>query len=156
MSSVRRSLSITAIGLFAVGALGVGVSTGTAHASVSECVGGANGFADIAYNKTGTVVSGKTVDLGGGRRAELHTGTVAGFKRGWAIIRGTTKKGDRVWMDWTKTATRGGWMQCGPFTVQSDGLTNTSAAQKTSDDADYWFRACGQIVGGATKCGAWW
>ncbi|MEU6407531.1 hypothetical protein [Microbispora sp. NPDC046933] len=155
MRSIRRSLSVAAAaGAFAAGTLTGVFAAAPANAAVSECVNGANGFVDIPYNKTGTVAY--SVDLGGGRKAQLHYGSISGVQRGWAIIRGTTKKGDKVWMDWTTTATNGGWLQCGPFTVQADGLTNTSAAQKTSSKDGYWFRACGQIVGGTTRCTPWW
>lgn len=155
MSSIRRSISIAAVGLLAAGTVSASLYAGPAYASPAECVNGANGFVSIAYNKTGTVVSGKTVDLGGSRRAELHSGTINGAQRGWAIIRGATQAGDQVWMDWTTTSGNG-WLQCGPFSVQSNGSPNTSAAKSTSSASGYWFRACGKIAGGTSKCGAWW
>lgn len=155
MQPIRKFLTATAVaGAFAASALTGVIAASPASAAPSECVGGANGFVDIAYNKKGTVVN--SVDLGGGRKAELHRGNINNVERGWAIITGSTKAGDKIWMDWTSDGPSNGWMQCGPFSVQTNGQTNTSAAQKTSTSAVWQFRACGQIVGGTTKCAAWW
>ncbi|SNS42246.1 hypothetical protein SAMN05216276_100972 [Streptosporangium subroseum] len=154
MQFIRKFLTVTTVaGALAASTLSGVLAASPASAATIECVNGANGFANIAYNKRGSLVN--SVDLGGGRKAELHRGQVNG-DRGWAIITGSTKAGDKVWMDWTTTAREGGWLQCGPFSVQANGLTNTSAAQKTSTDSRWQFRACGQIVGGSTKCAAWW
>jgi len=132
----------------------VPVMTGeAASASVEECTNNRNGFVSIAYNLSGTIK--RSVDLGGGRRAELHVGYVNGVQRGWARISGATRRGDQVWMDWSTTGGNG-WLQCGPFTVQSDGSPNTSAAQKVRGDLPAWvFRACG-LVNGVGKCTGWW
>lgn len=125
-----------------------------AVASVDECINNRNGFVDIPYNLSGTIK--RSVDLGGGRRAELHVGYVNGVERGWARISGATRRGDQVWMDWSTTGGNG-HMQCGPFTVQSDGSPNTSAAQRVRNDLPAWvFRACG-LVNGVGKCtDPWW
>jgi len=148
----RRLFSATVIALIAVTSAVFAATP--ASASVAECVNGANGFTSIPYNLSGSII--RSVDLGGGRRAELHAGNVAGVRRGWARISGSTLYGDKVWMDWSTTGGNG-WLQCGPFTVQGNGLPNTSAAQVVRPDLVNWvFRACGVIVGGTGRCTGWW
>jgi hypothetical protein len=125
--------------------------------SPAACQNGANGFVSIPYNKTGTKVDGTRVDAGPGgfpRYAEIHTGNINGVQHGWAIIRGNTRPGDKVWMDWT-TNNRASRIQCGPFTVQTANSPNTSAAKRTSSSASYQFRAC-LNVNGDSYCGNWW
>lgn len=119
----------------------------------AQCENGANGFIDISDSATGTVQ--RSVSLGFGVTAQLHSGSVSGAQRGWAKIVGSTISGDQIWMDWT---TNGGssWLQCGPFSVSSAGATKTSAAKTTSSSSLYLFRACGRAVGGSTQCTAWW
>jgi hypothetical protein len=154
MQFIRKFLTVTTVaGALAASTLSGVLAASPASAAPIECINGQGGFVNIAYNKRGSVVN--SVDLGGGRKAELHRGKIGNDDRGWAIITGSTKAGDKVWMDWTTTS-QNGWLQCGPFTVQANGLTNTSAAQKTSTKSSWQFRACGQIVGGTTKCAAWW
>ncbi|MEZ0070861.1 hypothetical protein [Planotetraspora sp. GP83] len=153
MKSIRRLVSVSLAAALVTG--GLTALSSPASADAANCTNGANGFTNIPYNKTGTRVDGKTADLGGGRRVELHKGIINGVEHGWAIIMGATRAGDLVWMDWTSTYANG-WVQCGPFTVQGDSLTNTSAAKNTSPAAGYWFRACGRRVGGPSVCGAWW
>jgi len=148
----RRLATASAVTL--VTAASVVFATPQASASVAECSNGANGFADIPYNLSGTII--RSVDLGRGARAELHAGNVGGVRRGWARISGSTAAGDKVWMDWSTTSGNG-WLQCGPFTVQNNGAPNTSAAQVVRPDLSSWvFRACGVIVGGSGKCTGWW
>ncbi|MFJ2030253.1 hypothetical protein [Streptosporangium sp. NPDC087985] len=153
MRSTRRILSAAATGILAVGMMTIASPMGAAHAAASDCTNGKNGFVDIPYNKTGTVINSITLD--GSRKVELHAGTINGAQHGWAIIRGATKKGDRVWMDWTQNSGTS-WIQCGPFTVQSDGSPNTSAAKKTSTASGYRFRACGDTPTKSAVCGPWW
>ncbi|MDP9861647.1 MULTISPECIES: hypothetical protein [Streptosporangium] len=60
-------------------------------------------------------------------------------------------------MDWSTTSGNG-HVQCGPFSVQRDGLPNTSAAKVVNySSSSYVFRACGRIVGGESRCTTgWW
>lgn len=122
-------------------------------ATAAECEGGANGFVDISDSRRGTAVY--TRNLGAGTRVILYYGNVGGVQRGWAMIDGSTIPGDLVWMDWTKDG-RASWIQCGPFAVDDYGLTKTSAAQRTKNDDDWQFRACGRAVGFNSVCGPWW
>jgi len=71
------------------------------------------------------------------------------------MIDGSTFSGDLVWMDWT---TNGGasWIQCGPFEVTAANQTKTSAAQRTSSDPNWQFRACGRAFPNFSVCGPWW
>ncbi|MBV9688995.1 MAG: hypothetical protein JO202_04705 [Ktedonobacteraceae bacterium] len=132
-------------------------STPKAHAiphTASDCEGGANGFVDISDSLSGTVQ--RSVDMGAGVTVTLESGQVKGAQRGWAKISGQTLQNDQVWMDWT---TDGGstWLQCGPFYVDHDGYSKTSAAKNTSSDPNYQFRACGSLAGvGDVKCTSWW
>lgn len=147
----RRLIAILVAGIATNASLAF--SAAPASASIAECTNGANGFVSIAYNRSGAVIH--SVDLGGGRRAELHRGLVNGVDRGWAKITGSTRVGDKVWLDWSTTGGNG-WLQCGPWSVNSNGSPNTSAAQRVTSDPAWVFRACGIIVGGTTKCTPWW
>jgi hypothetical protein len=84
----------------------------------------------------------------------LQTATIQGRTRGYAKIGGVTRPGDQVWMDWTTTGGNG-WLQCGPWYVQSAGSPNTSAAQRTDPSPQWLFRACG-LVDGEGGCTGWW
>ncbi|MEV0311131.1 hypothetical protein [Nonomuraea fuscirosea] len=155
MSSIDRVLSRTAAaGIITAGMLG-GIAVAPAQATIQDCT--TYNFVSIPYNKSGSQKD--AVDLGGGRRVQLLVSTVSGASgdHGFAKISGSTKRGDLVWMDWSTTSGNG-HIQCGPFTVQGDGLPNTSAAKKVNyNDSRYVFRACGRIVGGETKCTSpWW
>ncbi|MEV0968417.1 hypothetical protein [Microtetraspora glauca] len=152
MTFGRRFLSTAAAGALVVGGLSVTLSAGPANASAANCTNGANGFTSIPYNKSGTVET--TKDLGGGRRAELHIAWINGVPHRWARISGATKAGDLVWMDYSTTY-GDGWIQCGPFTVQSNGSPNTSAAHKATREPGEQFRACGRRVDGDSMCGPW-
>ncbi|MGW4205271.1 hypothetical protein [Streptomyces sp. NPDC004726] len=147
-----RALATTAV-LLGTTLAGVTGTASTAQASVADCTNGANGFVSVPYNKSGTVKA--SVSLGY-TTAELHVGRVNGRDRGWAKITGPTWKGDLVWMDWTSTGGNG-WVQCGPWSVQSNGSPNTSAAQVVKPNDSQWlFRACGREIGGTSKCSNWW
>ncbi|WP_406446360.1 hypothetical protein OHB00_02840 [Streptomyces sp. NBC_00631] len=137
--------------------------TGSAQvtpASAAQCEGGANGFVDISDSLSGTIPgpagSYKRYGQTGHVRITLEYGTVSGAQRGWAKIDGGTFPGDRVWMDRTQD---GGstWLQCGPFTVGSNGASKTSAAKNTSGSSLWRFRACGDFTGeSGYVCTNWW
>ncbi|MET8578264.1 hypothetical protein [Streptomyces sp. NPDC005012] len=153
MRLMRTRAWATAVLLFGAGLGGVVGTASTAQASVAECSNGANGFVSIPYNKSGSV---KTSVSLGRTTVQLHVGPISGKDYGWAKITGSTVKGDQVWLDWTTTGGNG-WLQCGPWSVQSDGAPNTSAAQVVKyTDSQWLFRACGKQVGGSSKCTAWW
>ncbi|GIH28532.1 hypothetical protein Aph01nite_68420 [Acrocarpospora phusangensis] len=155
MPSFRRYLHVAAVGILAVG--GLNLATGSAAASPAACQNGANGFVSIPYNKTGTPIGSTRVDAGlavSARWAQIHVANIGGVQHGWAIIQGRTQPGDKVWMDWTRD-NEASWIQCGPFTVQSAGSPNTSAAKRTDPSASYKFRAC-LNVNGQSWCGRWW
>jgi hypothetical protein len=155
MSKLRtgRLAAVAATGLLAA-SLSAVIGVSPAHASAASCEGGANGFVDISDSRTGTVV--KSVDLGYGVTAQLHSGAVNGVASGWAKITGATTSSDRIWMDWTQD-NGAHWLQCGPFSVGSAG-TKTSASKRTSTSSAYRFRACGDLpsVGVTAKCTGWW
>ena len=154
MRSVRATLATGAAVALASAGLALAGPATAAHATAAECTGGANGFNSIPYNQNGT--NARTVSMGYGVTVRLQYGTVNGVQQGWARIDGSTIAGDKVWMDWTQTS-GSTWMQCGPFTVQSNGSPNTSAAKRTSSSSSYQFRACGNLIGvGETKCTTWW
>jgi hypothetical protein len=124
--------------------------------SRAQCEGGANGFRDIPDTLRASRVY--SINLGPDTRyprATLYHGIVGGVQRGWAMIEGSTHTGDLVWMDWTKDGGRT-WIQCGPFPVDDNGWTKTSAAQRTNSSTNWRFRACGRAHGLYSQCGAWW
>ncbi|MFI6458618.1 hypothetical protein ACIBF6_44620 [Streptosporangium amethystogenes] len=135
-----------------MGGLSVTLSAGPVNADAANCTNGANGFTSIPYNKSGIIETSN--DLGGGRKVELHLATINGAPHRWARISGATKAGDLVWMDYSTTYGNG-WIQCGPFTVQSNGSPNTSAAHKVARTAGEQFRACGRRFDGNSICGPW-
>jgi len=133
--------------------------------SAAQCEGGNNGFIDIPDNllgashpRRGTIAPGVTVTL--------EVGTVAGRQRGWAKLTGSTRPGDLVWMDWTNSWRPGGppegqWLQCGPFRVDTAGMSKTSAAKQTSSLTSWRFRACGRRPPADSVCAGglvngWW
>jgi len=121
--------------------------------SAADCERGANGFRDIPDTLRGTEVF-PPFDMVGARII-LYRGPLAGGQRGWAMIDGQTLPGDLVWMDWTRDG-GASWIQCGPFQVTANGQTKTSAAQRTSSDPRWQFRACGHVSPVGTRCGPWW
>ncbi|MGW0063794.1 hypothetical protein ACWDTT_28155 [Streptosporangium sandarakinum] len=151
MKRLHRILSTAAAGAVVAGALAV-VPVSAAQATIADCT--TYKFVSIPYDKSGSVK--KSVDLGGGRKVELHVGAVNGSDHGWAKISGSTQQGDLVWMDWSTTGGKG-HIQCGPFAVQKNGSPNTSAAKKVEySQSSYVFRACGKILGGDSRCTGWW
>jgi hypothetical protein len=151
--ALRRLAAISGLALAAGGPMSIAAAS-PAHASVAECRNGANGFVSIPYNQSGTVR--RSLRLGSGGRAliTLESASIQGRTRGYAKISGGTAQGDQVWMDWTTTGGNG-WLQCGPWYVQSNGSPNTSAAQRTDPSSQWLFRACG-LVDGQGGCTAWW
>jgi hypothetical protein len=126
---------------------------GSAQALSSDCEGGRNGFVDIPDTLSGTVQRDLFLGLGA-KELYLETGQVGGVQRGWAMLNGGPLAGtDLVWMDWTRD---GGstWLQCGPFSV-GDKPSKTSAAQATSSDPRWRFRACAD-AGTGIRCTDWW
>lgn len=156
--TVLRRLGLVALAALLASTFTLVGPASPAQATAAQCEGGANGFIDISDSLRGTQVY--AVDLGNSVTVRLYYGTVSGAQRGWAMIDGATWSGDRVWMDWTTNWNSSGnftWLQCGPFSVGSNGTTKTSAAKTTSSSSTYRFRACGRLVTGSTsKCGAWW
>ncbi|MFI7131760.1 hypothetical protein ACIBQ1_39215 [Nonomuraea sp. NPDC050153] len=152
----RRGLVLAlATGLLTAQVMVAGASP--AAATPQECERGANGFVDIPDTLRGTQAPVGPVSIFG-RTATLYYGRIGGVTRGWAHLGGDTLWGDSVWMDWTRDGGRT-WIQCGPFEVSSGGQTKTSAAQRTSSDANWRFRAClrwGRHEPAAIKCTDWW
>ncbi|MGF1432077.1 hypothetical protein [Kitasatospora sp. LaBMicrA B282] len=143
-----RAAAITAALTLGAGLL-VAAPAGPAAASAADCAGGANGFADVSDNASGSV-----------QRSVSHQGDTISLQsaggRGFAKIEGETRSGESVWMDWTQD---GGhtWLQCGPFTVDhGDDSSKTSAAKATGSDPYYRFRACGLTLDQAISCTDWW
>jgi hypothetical protein len=137
-------------------------------ASAADCEGGANGFVDIPDTLEGNGTNGETVIVpnpnnpaGGQAFVSLRQGTVQGKQRGWALITGNTLSGERVWMDWRRPNVNG-WLQCGPFTVNTDSFWKTSAAMYTTSDPNWQFRACGDAPNPSGSghifagCTDWW
>ncbi|HWL86297.1 MAG TPA: hypothetical protein VNO21_10870 [Polyangiaceae bacterium] len=112
--------------------------------SAGDCIHGANGFVDISDSLSGVVR--RQVDVFGSTHITLETATINGRTRGFAKLSGVTVPGDSVWMDWTVTNFRSGWLQCGPFVVQVQNRSYTSAAKETNPSPDWRFRACAQLV----------
>jgi hypothetical protein len=133
------------------------VTTGTASASAGDCAHGANGFTDVPDNLWGSVVRPSPMPTGGYEQVFLLTGTVNGRQQAWAYLWGGSftgvRIGDQVWMDWTRDNGRT-WIQCGPFTSTGQN-SNTSAAQVTSNDSNWRFRA-GASINGRVSVTDWW
>jgi len=120
---------------------------GPANASQDQCVGGANGFRDIPDNASGIKHVWKQDDS---KTVEINIQTTVfgsdGTSRGFAKIQGATRPDDLIWMDWTQDYGQH-WIQCGPFKITANNQTKTSAAQYTSNDDAWRFRAGGRIRG---------
>ncbi|MEV0238134.1 hypothetical protein [Nonomuraea sp. NPDC050786] len=152
----RRPALALATGLLLAPLVVTGASS-PAAATPQECERGANGFVDIPDTLRGTpapVAPARIIGLTG----TLYYGKIGGVTRGWAHLGGETTWGDSVWMDWSRDGGRT-WIQCGPFEVTSGGQTKTSAAQRTSSDPNWKFRACvrwGRHIPPAISCTDWW
>jgi hypothetical protein len=123
------------------------------------CEGGANGFVDISDDAQGSIVTGAlTPDTNlsppDGVSLDLESGFIENRWSGWAHLHGATHTGDLVWMDWTTDNGRS-WGQCGPFRIDFDGQSKTSASKPTSFDPNYRFRA-GGVVSGVLYISDWW
>ncbi len=153
MRTQGKRAALAAVLLLTTGGAVVG-SGSPAAATAAECSNGANGFVTVSDNASGTVA--RHIEPYPEFVINLEYGTVGGVQRGFARLRGRTVQGDKVWMDWTRN---GGttWLQCGPFTVSSLFAPKTSAAQRTSTDPNWQFRACGRSAGGDRSfCTRWW
>lgn len=134
-------------------------STGEAvSALAADCENGANGFFDIPDNLTGTMERQMILPSTGrgGLEVTIQAATVAGTRRGWALLTGPTIPGDKVWMNWSLDGGDTTHVKCGPFTVTKPNMSKTSAAKRTSTDTQYVFQACGQAVGASQRCTTWW
>ncbi|MFE1441084.1 hypothetical protein [Streptomyces sp. NPDC058739] len=138
--------------LLAAGMTLLGPADG-AQAAASDCEGGRNGFIDISDNAYD--IAARQVTLWSeGINISLQYGNIRGVQRGWARIAGDVRPGNQVWMDWTRDGGRT-WIQCGPFT-SVNGENKTSAAQRTSNDPNWKFRACGSTSSGIHCTDPWW
>ncbi len=154
MASRQRMGKILATACLLAGSIAVAGPASTAHASAADCQGGANGFVDISDSLTGSKVYSFSI---GGATFSLENGTVGGVHRGWAhLVAGNPSSPlDEVWMDWTRDGGQS-WIQCGPFALGAKS-SKTTAAQRTSSDPNWRFRACGKVYpSGYFSCGAWW
>ncbi|WP_329425995.1 hypothetical protein OG339_37710 [Streptosporangium sp. NBC_01495] len=152
MSVSLKSLAGCAAVLVTAATLGAATAA-PAQATIQDCA--TYGFVNISYNQAGGQQS--SVGLGSGRSVGLLTTLVSSTpgRHAFAKITGSTRPGDQVWLDWSTTGGNG-HIQCGPFSVQSTGSPNTSAAKILNPGVSGWvFRACGKIVGGSTKCTGW-
>src|SRR5882672_9690300 len=102
------------------------------------CEHGANGFVDIPDTLQGRIETGAQADHWGsgvwpppGVGLDLEAGSVRGRMSGWAHLYGATHAGDLVWMDWSQDSGNN-WGQCGPFRIDFDGQSKTSASKGTS------------------------
>ncbi|MEH0474124.1 hypothetical protein ACN6K4_003684 [Streptomyces hayashii] len=132
-----------------------------AHASASDCEGGARGFRDHPDNAEGD--TDKPADLSlGSVRITLEKGVHIDQQIAFGKISGRTHPGDNVWMDWRADGwdhdqAVSPWLQCGPFTVRSAGQSLTTPFRRTSTDAQYQFRVCGSLKSdGVIRCSDWW
>ncbi|GAA5166081.1 hypothetical protein [Amycolatopsis dongchuanensis] len=152
----RLAAAVLALAAALTGSLLMAPAASAGTETAGECEHGANGFVDIPDWINGEFVN---VTVPGGLiRVELQKGYVGGVLRGWAKILTPNQPGDLVWMDWTRDGGRT-WLQCGPFAVDSPNTTKTSAAQRTSSDPNWQFRACGMVHGisSSTRCTSpWW
>ncbi|KRD19943.1 MULTISPECIES: hypothetical protein [unclassified Streptomyces] len=157
-SAARRSVRGRVLSTAAAAALLAGGMTllgpaGSAQAAASDCEGGRNGFIDISDNAYDTTARQVTL-WSEGINISLQYGNIRGVQRGWALIAGDVQPGNQVWLDWTRDGGRT-WIQCGPFTSRG-GENKTSAAQRTSSDANWKFRACGSTRSGIHCTDPWW
>lgn len=151
---MRKSRKMTSflLGGLALSAGLVFVGPAMANASQADCVNGANGFIDISDNATGLFATGAGPGANG-EIVDIEHSLIRGTERGWAHLTGAVP-GDQVWMDWTRDNGRT-WIQCGPFFATQNGQSLTSAAQATSSDPNWRFRA-GMNVGGQVMVSSWW
>lgn len=152
MNREYYAAGILALVMSGVVAPGLGIIK-PAGAATEDCVNGTNGFVDIPDNLTGKMI--EKMEIGRGVSVSLHFGNVHGVQRGWALMEGNTEPGDRVWMDWTKNGGKN-WIQCGPFDAAKSNRSYTSAAQRTSSDPAWRFRACADRHDGNYRCTQWW
>lgn len=147
-----RALAASAAAVVLAGGMTLLGPVGGAQAAASDCEGGAKGFVDISDNAYDTMAR-QVILYDEGIAISLEHGNIRGVHRGWAIIAGDVLPGNQVWMDWSQD---GGekWLQCGPFTSRN-GENKTSAAQRTSNNPDWQFRACGSTRSGI-HCTGWW
>ncbi len=146
---IFRTAAVASAALALGAGLLIALPAAPAAASAADCAGGANGFADISDNASGTVQRSASRD--GDTITLQSTGG-----RGFAKIEGTTRSGESVWMDWTRDGGRT-WLQCGPFPVdKGDNSSKTSPSKATSSDPNYRFRACALTLDQAITCTDWW
>ncbi|MFI6011093.1 hypothetical protein ACIBAG_20115 [Streptomyces sp. NPDC051243] len=132
-----------------------------AHASASDCEGGARGFRDHPDNAEGDTDKPADFSLGS-VRITLEKGVYIDQQIAFGKISGRTQPGDNVWMDWRANGwdhdqAVSPWLQCGPFTVRSAGQSLTTPFRRTSTDPQYQFRVCGSLKSdGVVRCSDWW
>ena len=152
--SVRRPLAVAVASILAAAVVVLAGPARTAQASTTQCLNGANGFAN-----TPSVVPGAQTALQpvyySGVKVDLRYGVFAGGQRGWARI-SNARSTDQVMFEWS---TNGGYpvrIQCGWFSAGSDGFAVTPGL-RTSSNPSYVFRACGRRPStGAVWCTGWW
>ena len=166
-NKVRSRMSAAALfGLVGMTLAVVGPAS-PAQASAADCERGANGFVDIRDDLRGAHAppakwNGRVVDRRPGQRkvkVHLYYGTVKGAQRGWAMIDGDTRPGDWVWMEYSINGGESVKITCGPFSVDANGRSKTSAAKMTSKSSSVMFRACARMVGtppSSARCTGWW
>ncbi|MET9373835.1 hypothetical protein ABZX98_06745 [Streptomyces sp. NPDC002992] len=153
LSRIGRSVTASTAAAMVAGGLALLAPAPSAHAAASDCEGGRNGFVDISDNAYD--IQAKAVTLWNeGIDISLQYGNVNGVQRGWALIAGDVQPGNSVWLDWSRDGGRT-WIQCGPF-VSKYGENKTSAAQRTSSDPNWVFRACGSTRSGIHCTSPWW
>jgi hypothetical protein len=141
----RKPLTAVLAAALLAGTLGILTPAPAAHAAASDCEGGRNGFVDI---------SDEAYDMQARAVTLWSEGINISVQCGWARIAGDVLPGNSVWLDWTRDGGRT-WLQCGPF-VSRNGENKTSAAQRTSTDANWKFRACGSTRTGIHCTSPWW
>jgi hypothetical protein len=136
---------------------GMVVTAGGASATTADCVGGANGFADISdWGSSDYDYAEPEQYFSDGERVNLFFGTFGGVRRGYAELwTGTwdVPVTGTVWMDWSRDGGRT-WLQCGPFGNPQGKASITSAAQRTNPDPNWVFRA-GAYVNGVMILTGW-
>jgi hypothetical protein len=147
---------VRAVGVLATG-VAIGVQVGGAvlarpvAAADPDCGGGSAGFVAVASEQRG--LERMAVAVGRGR-VSLEFVKVDGGIHGFARIGGDTRRGDRVWLDWSSTGGNG-WAQCGPYRVAGAGKAAASAGWVATDEPDRVMRACGR-VDDVTRCTDWY
>ncbi|WP_326654406.1 hypothetical protein [Streptomyces sp. NBC_01750] len=168
MNKMRATVSASAAGAVLAAGTTLFGPVGAAHASPSDCEGGANGFVGIPDSLSGEVRARQPLSDTNSPTAyqvTVEVGTIGGVRRGWARIgsgdpvNNPVRKHAKVWTDWRAPQSPiQPWLQCGPFEVRHDGLTATSAAKRTDPSPDWQFRACGsmELPGSPVYCTDWW